>query len=472
MLFSSLVFLFYFLPAALVLYYLVPRSARNGMLLLISLVFYAWGGTGYALLLIASILLNFFFAKRIERTEQHAKRWLVAGIVANTALLFYFKYMNFFAESLFPVFRFFGAGEMPQLARIALPVGISFYTFHQLSMLRDIYRDRSLPKVSLVKMSLYVMLFPQLVAGPIVRYKDIIYQIHSRRESFEQIYRGVQRFLVGLFKKVVIANTCALLADNVMAQDLELISAGAAWVGIIAYTLEIYFDFSGYSDMAIGLGRLFGFNIPENFNLPYIARSIKDFWRRWHISLSTWFRDYVYIPLGGNKKGKVRMYINLLTVFLLTGFWHGASWSFIFWGLFHGVFLIVERLGFERVLERLPKPLSWAYTMLVVIVGWVFFRIADFGEALDYVQRMFSFGADYARGAFYFLDYEFLTVLIAGIVLSVYSFRQLREWPLFVRVTQSGTFELAKNTVYLALFVYSVMLLSSSSYNPFIYFNF
>jgi alginate O-acetyltransferase complex protein AlgI len=472
MLFSSLVFLFYFLPVALALYYLSPRVARNGMLLFISILFYSWGGTGFTAMLIASILLNFFFAKQIERTERHAKKWLTAGIVLNVALLVYFKYMNFFIDSGYSVMSYFGVKDLPELSKVVLPVGISFYTFHQLSMLRDIYRDRTLPKVSIVRMSLYVVLFPQLVAGPIVRYKDIIYQIHSRRETFVQIYSGVQRFLVGLFKKVVIADTCAQLADKIIGQDISTISAGAAWLGILAYTLQIYFDFSGYSDMAIGLGRMFGFNIPENFNLPYIAKSIKEFWRRWHISLSTWFRDYVYIPLGGNQKGPVRMYVNLITVFLLTGFWHGASWSFIFWGLFHGVFLIIERLGWEKVLDRLPRIFGWTYTMLVVIIGWVFFRIEDFNEALAYVGRMFSFTAGYERAAFYFLDYELLITLIAAVVLSAFSFRQFREHVLVHRFIRSGLFEWGKNTVYLALFVYCVMLLNSSSYSPFIYFNF
>ncbi len=472
MLFSSLVFLFYFLPIALLVYYLTPKAARNAVLLVVSLLFYMWGGTGFTLLLITSILGNFLIAKLIERSETHAKKWLTLGIVVNVALLFSFKYLDFFIRLFTHEVEPALTPEQQALVKVILPVGISFYTFHQLSMLRDIYRDRTLPKVSLVNMSLYVALFPQLVAGPIVRYKDIIYQIHSRTETIDMLYRGVQRFLIGLFKKVIIANTCAVLADNIMKQDISSISAGAAWLGITAYTLQIYFDFSGYSDMAIGLGRLFGFNIPENFNLPYIAHSIKEFWRRWHISLSTWFRDYVYIPLGGNKKGPVRMYVNLMTVFLLTGFWHGASWSFIFWGFFHGVFLLIERLGFDKVLDKLPKFIGWVYTMLIVMIGWVFFRIEAFGDAALYVQRMFSFSADYQRSVLYFLDYELLTVLTVALVLSAYSFRYFKEHAFMVRITQSGVFELAKNTVYLGLFVYCVMALTSSSYNPFIYFNF
>lgn len=472
MLFSSLVFLFYFLPAALLVYYLAPKAARNAVLLLISLLFYMWGGTGFTLLLLTSILGNFILAKLIERSELHAKKWLITGIIVNVALLFCYKYLDFFIQAFTPGPVPELTPEQKELARVVLPVGISFYTFHQLSMLRDIYRDRTLPKVSIVNMSLYVALFPQLVAGPIVRYKDIIYQIHGRRETIDMLYRGVQRFLIGLFKKVIIANTCASLADTIMEQDVSSISAGAAWLGITAYTLQIYFDFSGYSDMAIGLGRLFGFNLPENFNLPYIATSIKEFWRRWHISLSTWFRDYVYIPLGGSKKGPVRTYVNLMLVFLLTGFWHGASWSFLFWGFFHGVFLLIERLGFDKVLDKLPRFVGWSYTMLVVMIGWVFFRIEAFGDAALYVERMFSFSTTYQRGALYFLDYELIATLIPAIVLSTYSFRFFKEQPLMARITQSGVFELAKNTVYLGLFVYCVVALTSSSYNPFIYFNF
>jgi alginate O-acetyltransferase complex protein AlgI len=471
MLFSSLVFLFYFLPAALLLYYSSPKSGRNAVLLLISLLFYAWGGIGHLLLLTGSILLNFGISRQIVRNELHAKKWLVAGIVINTALLFWFKYMNFFIGSFWSVFTWFGAEGQLELAKIVLPVGISFYTFHQMSMLRDIYRDRSLPRASLVDTSLYVVFFPQLVAGPIVRYKDIIYQIRSRRETIGHLYDGVQRFIFGLFKKVVIANTCASLADTIMGYDVATLSTAAAWLGALAYTLQIYFDFSGYSDMAVGLAKLFGFTIPENFNFPYVARSVQDFWRRWHISLSTWFRDYVYIPLGGNRKGSMRTYVNLMGVFLLTGFWHGASWSFVFWGAFHGVFLLIERAGWGKVLERLPGIVGWAYTIVVVMIGWVFFRIEAFGDAWEYVVRMFSFTADAPRTVTYFLNAEWAMTLVLGIVLSLVSWRAVTE-SITRFVPAGGLLEWGRNTVCLVLFVYSVVLLTSSSYNPFIYFNF
>lgn len=349
MLFSSLVFLFYFLPAVLLTYYLFPRFGKNAVLLFFSLLFYAWGGTGLTLLLIASVTLNFLIAKQINR-RIYAKRWLIAGITGNVLLLVIFKYTGFFVENIGLLFH----TDTSDWVHIALPIGISFYTFHQISMLRDIYQNPELPKVHYFRTMLYVVFFPQLVAGPIVRYKDIIYQLKERYESLDQLALGIKRFIVGLFKKVIIANTLAGIADAIMDSDHATLSTGAVWLGILAYTLQIYFDFSGYSDMAIGLARMFGISLLENFEFPYIARSIKEFWRRWHISLSTWFRDYVYIPLGGNRVGPVRNYINLFLVFALTGFWHGASWSFLFWGVFHGVFLIIERLGFDRVLERAP----------------------------------------------------------------------------------------------------------------------
>lgn len=311
MIFSSLVFLFYFLPAALILYYLCPKVARNGMLTFISVLFYAWGGLGHLALLLGSILVNFFFVQRIRKNELLAKKWLITGVVFNVLLLLYFKYRNFFLEIAFP---------SDEIAHIILPVGISFYTFHQLSMLVDIYKDRSLPKPNFSNTVLYITLFPQLVAGPIVRYNFIANQLLQRKESLDLLYKGIQLFIIGLAKKVILANSLAVLADSIFESKYDFLTMGAVWLGILAYTLQIYFDFSGYTDMALGLGKMFGFQLPENFNFPYIAKSIKEFWRRWHISLSTWFRDYVYIPLGGSKASKSRTYFNLIIVFALTGF--------------------------------------------------------------------------------------------------------------------------------------------------------
>lgn len=458
MIFSSLVFLFYFLPAALLLYYLCPKIARNGVLTFISILFYAWGGLGHLALLLGSILINFMFVQGILGKEQNVRKWLIVGIIFNVLVLLFFKYRNFFLDLALP---------SDDLTHLVLPVGISFYTFHQLSMLVDLYKDRTLPKPSFGNTVLYITLFPQLVAGPIVRYNFIANQLLQRKESLELFYKGVQLFIIGLAKKVILANTLAVLADSIFESNSDFLSSSAAWLGITAYTLQIYFDFSGYTDMALGLGNMFGFQLPENFNLPYIAKSMKDFWRRWHISLSTWFRDYVYIPLGGNKASKTRTYFNLIVVFALTGFWHGASWSFIFWGLFHGFFLLMERMWLERVLVRIPRVIQWSYTLLVVMIGWVFFRVEEFSKAWDFIQEMFAFDGT-GKSALYYLNKEFLLILICGVLFSVFSWKFLIKQAFM----KSQAVEFLKNILLLVLFFYCTLKLTNSSYNPFIYFNF
>lgn len=458
MIFSSLVFLFYFLPIALVSYLLCPKVAKNWLLTILSLVFYAWGGTGHFALLLFSIIINYLFIGAIRKSAKNAKKWLVTGIVFNLLILLYFKYRNFFLGIVVPA---------DEITALVLPVGISFYTFHQLSMLVDIYKDRSLPKPSFGNSLLYVSLFPQLVAGPIVRYSFIAHQLVERKESVERFYAGIQLFIKGLAKKVIIANSMAVLANSIFDSNPDHLTTSAAWLGAIAYTLQIYYDFSGYTDMALGLGLLFGFDLPENFRLPYTAKSIKEFWRKWHISLSTWFRDYVYIPLGGSKNGHSRTYFNLLVVFLLTGFWHGASWSFVFWGLFHGIFLMLEKLGLEKVLVRIPSFLSWTYTLLIVLIGWVFFRITEFSTAWNYVIELFSFdtiGKSYNK----YINNESLFFLIIGIAFSVFSWRFLFK----IINLESPIVQFAKNNILLVLFFYCVLKLTNSSYNPFIYFNF
>lgn len=467
MLFSSLVFLFYFLPLVLLVYYLSPRVGRNAVLLFFSLLFYAWGGINLTVLLIASVTINFFIAKQINR-RIYAKKWLIAGVIGNVLLLVIFKYTGFFVDNIGALFH----KDTHDWVHIALPIGISFYTFHQISMLRDIYQNPDLPKVHYSRTMLYVVFFPQLVAGPIVRYKDIIYQLKARSESLDQLALGIKRFIVGLFKKVIIANTLAGIADAIIDADHSTLSTGAVWLGILAYTLQIYFDFSGYSDMAIGLARMFGISLLENFEFPYISTSIKEFWRRWHISLSTWFRDYVYIPLGGNRVSPVRNYINLFLVFALTGFWHGASWSFLFWGIFHGVFLIIERLGFDKILSKMPIIIRWSYTMLIVMIGWVFFRIEDFDEAFRFVGRLFTTNHEATRVFYYFLDYERITVLLLGILLSLLPFNSWLKEIRPVSGIPTILLETGRNLLLLASLLYCVMELTSSSYNPFIYFNF
>lgn len=467
MLFSSLVFLFYFLPIIIGCYYLTPSKYRNALLLAFSLLFYSWGGTGLTALLICSVTINYFIAKQITRQTIRSKTWFIVGVVFNIGLLVYFKYMNFFIENIGLLF----GKDVSNISKIGLPLGISFYTFHQLSMLRDIYLNPLIYKVRYSTTLLYVTFFPQLVAGPIVRYKDIIHQIESRTETVERFTSGLKRFIIGLFKKVVLANTFALLANEIIDKQFEHLSSSAAWLGIIAYTLQIYFDFSGYSDMAIGLARLFGFELLENFNFPYLSKSIKEFWRRWHISLSTWFRDYVYIPLGGNKVGPYRIYFNLMVVFTLTGFWHGASWSFLFWGIFHGCFLMLERLGFEKILEKLPSLIRWSYTMFIVMIGWVYFRIEDFQQATTYIGKLFLSDAQ-GKSFNYFLDNENTLILLLGILLSVLHWFNLVEW-FEKRIKSIFPFYLfVRNLILIILFAYCTMVLTSSSYNPFIYFNF
>jgi len=470
-LFSSLIFLFVFLPIILLVYYAMPRKGKNAVLFVFSLLFYAWGGVSYTAILVISILFNFWFARRISNVTNTRKRWLFIGLTFNIVVLATFKYLVFFIDNINDIswLMFDGYKPITEL-KIILPLGISFFTFQQMSMLWDIYREEKPLKPRFLDTALYISFFPQLVAGPIVRYHDIIDQIKSRTESFELMNSGISRFIIGLFKKVVFANTCAMVADPIMECDYEMLSTSAAWLGILAYTLQIYFDFSGYSDMAIGLGRMFGFRILENFNLPYISRSIKEFWRRWHISLSSWFKDYVYIPIGGNRFGVRRTYINLMLVFLLTGFWHGATWSFIVFGLYHGLFLVFERIGFGKFLERIPSVLSWSYSIFIVMIGWVIFRTETLDEASSFIAKLFGSG-DGQISALSYLDPEKITILGLCIVASF----PLNLKPNFTLDPDSSLYislSITKNFVYLALFLYTVMVINSGSYSPFIYFRF
>lgn len=472
MLFSSLTFLFVFLPGSILLYYIFPKKQRNILLLILSLIFFAWGGVSNTILFVLSIIVNFYFAQRINASEKR-KNWLIVGLIFNITILVLFKYLNFFIENINGLSHLLGSSDEALIhpLKIILPLGISFYTFHQMSMLWDIYRRPEPIQFRFLESALYVSFFPQLIAGPIVRYKDIIDQIRSRNESIKLFTEGIERFILGLFKKVVLANTCAAIADSVLSYDIGLLTPSAAWLGILAYTLQIFFDFSGYSDMAIGLAKMFGFRLLENFNLPYMAKSIQEFWRRWHISLSSWFRDYVYIPLGGNRISEQRTYVNLILVFLLTGFWHGATWSFIFWGIFHGIFIILERIGLSKLLTKLPGIFSWSYTMLVVIIGWVFFRIEDFSDAVQYTEKLFGGGAVGQLKFNYFLNNENLVILIISMLISIRFF--IFNDPISDKIKafiQKMTF--VRQTVLLVLFLYAVILLNSGSYNPFIYFQF
>ncbi len=479
MLFSSAIFLFLFLPFFLLIYYLLPKRFHNAFLLAASLCFYAWGEGPVVLVLLLSAMVNYIAGRLIEQGRRRAGLWL--SLAGSLSLLFYYKYANFFVDSVLGVANAFALPVPDGLAltHIALPIGISFYTFQGISYTLDIYWGRIKANRSFLDYGTYVAMFPHQIAGPIVRYADIAPELADRTTTIEKFGIGAERFILGLAKKVLLANTFASLADTIFNAPPDSYPTATAWLGIVGYSLQIYFDFSGYSDMAIGLGKMVGFDFKENFNYPYVARSIQDFWRRWHISLSSWFRDYVYIPLGGNRASKMRTYRNLLIVFFVTGLWHGASWNFIIWGLYHGLFLLLERAGLGKRLERIWSPITHAYTILTVLVGWVFFRTETLPEAFHFLQKMIGLGgsstAVMAYPPSYFLNAELLVSLLLGIVLStpIYPYFQ-RGWERLVARLVSIHFLL--NSIYVAglfgLFVLAVMYLAADTYNPFIYFRF
>lgn len=461
MVFSTPIFLFLFLPAVLVLNYIIPKkyiAAKNVVLLIASLFFYAWGEPKNVLLMLLSIAVNYvcgLLLGRFDSDEKKRKVVLWASVVFNLGLLFFFKYFNFVTGGIFPA--------------IKLPIGISFFTFQIMSYTIDVYRRSVEPQKNLVKLALYISLFPQLIAGPIVRYIDVEKQLTYRECTAEKTARGMIRFSMGLAKKVIISNTVAAICDGIFGST-NTVPAFTAWVGVICYALQIYFDFSGYSDMAIGMGHMLGFDFLENFNYPYVSCSVQEFWRRWHISLSSWFRDYLYIPLGGNRRGKVRTYINLIIVFACTGLWHGASFSFIVWGLWHGLFLVIERLGFKKALDKLPKFIGWIYTMLVVLVGWVFFRADTLSAAMKYLGEMFSFTGGVSNGMAQFDNLSFIITVIAIVLCTpVYQFLKGK-----LEKTEGGKKAAFVIGAVLAtgLFILSVIFLTGSGYNPFIYFRF
>ena len=472
MIFPSQIFLFVFLPAILAVYYLSGRRYRNLVLLLFSYLFYIWGSGHFLFILIASTFTDYIFGLLIERSHSNKRRlWLAMSVFVNLSILGYFKYSNFFIREVNDALSFFDISFI-DWTPVILPIGISFFTFQKITYVVDVYRGTRKALSNIIDYALYVALFPQLIAGPIVRFHEISEQIKSRKETFECFYQGILRFSWGLMKKVLFANTCGEIADAVFSLNSGMLDTKTAWLGVFAYTLQIYFDFSAYSDMAIGLGRMFGFKFPENFNRPYSAISITDFWRRWHITLSNFFRDYLYIPLGGNRLGAVRTYVNLMIVFVLCGMWHGANWTFITWGIFHGALLIVERIvgfrGSESVSNIFLRRVS---TLLLVMIGWVFFRAEDFEQALGFLSVMFN---PVNSG----VSPELITVLnnrniffllIASIVLflprdfSGFKVFQVEKGPLIASV---------QVCILITVVLYSVALIVSGSYNPFIYFQF
>jgi alginate O-acetyltransferase complex protein AlgI len=481
MLFSSAIFLFLFLPVFLIIYYLLPKRWHNAFLFGASLVFYAKGEGLVVLVLLVSALINYLAGQLIERGKRKAGLWL--SLVGSLSLLFYYKYANFLFDSVrgFAEAFMLPVSENLTLAQIALPIGISFYTFQGISYTLDIYWGRIRANKSFLDYGTYVAMFPHQIAGPIVRYADIAPELSERTTTLEKFGVGAERFIIGLAKKVLIANTFANIADTIFNARPDSYGTATAWIGIVAYTLQIYFDFSGYSDMAIGLGKMVGFDFKENFNYPYIAKSIQDFWRRWHISLSSWFRDYVYIPLGGNRVGNMRTYVNLMIVFLVTGLWHGASWNFIIWGVYHGAFLLLERAGLGKWLARVWPPIAHLYTLLAVLIGWVFFRALTLTEAVAYLKKMIGAGPELAERLAYppsfFLSGEVIVTFIIGTILATpvyYVFQKawLRLQNGLMRTYAHYLFDSAYVLGLVCLFVMSVMYLAADTYNPFIYFRF
>jgi alginate O-acetyltransferase complex protein AlgI len=477
MVFSSPVFLFLFLPITLAVYYVVPKSLRNLWLLAVSLVFYGWGEPKFLVVMLASIACNFLLALWIERLDDrgHARRVVALAVVVNIGLLVVFKYTNFIVDTANALIAHLGMSEVAN-PPIALPIGISFFTFHALSYVIDVYRGDARALRNPFDMGLYISLFSQLVAGPIIRYHDVANQLRERSTTRSMFARGVERFIVGLGKKVLVANTLAVPADLIFSLPPDQLTGPVAWFGVACYTLQIYFDFSGYSDMAIGLGLMFGFRFLENFNYPYISRSITEFWRRWHISLSNWFRDYLYIPLGGNRVPLPRVYLNLVTTFFLCGLWHGASINFIVWGLYHGAFLVVERMGATRWMAYpWTSPLRHVYVLLVVMVSWVFFRAGTLPEATTMLKAMAGLGGATASASSLamYIDTERIIALAVGVVGATPILPAIKAWiaraPSRAVVVGGDVIELIALP---AILVASAMLLAAGTYNPFIYFRF
>ena len=465
MVFSSLPFLFGYLPVVLAVLKLAPLHARNFCLFLVSLIFYGWSEPVYIVIMLISTFVDYYNGRMVDKyrdDRKKAKRFVWFSVIFNLSLLGFFKYADFFILNL----QALGLPLSP--LNLSLPVGISFYTFQTMSYPIDVYRKQAPVQKSVVSFGAYVTLFPQLIAGPIVRYKDIAEQLDHRQETADQFALGVQRFVAGLAKKVLLANSIGALWDTISALPVREMSVAAAWLGIIAFAFQIYFDFSGYSDMAIGLGKMLGFEFLENFNYPYISRSITEFWRRWHISLSTWFRDYVYIPLGGSRHGRGKQIRNLMIVWLLTGFWHGASWNFMLWGIYFGVILILEKFVLKPILERLPKVLQHGYALVLILLGWVLFAFTDLDAGVTYLKMMFGWGSVSlinARTLFYLRDYGLLLIIM--ILASTPLGHQL-----YATKIRGRRWEGVMPLLIAAGLILCTAYLVDASYNPFLYFRF
>jgi alginate O-acetyltransferase complex protein AlgI len=473
MVFSSIGFLFFFLPSLLVFYYVIPRrlrEIRNFVLLCFSLFFYAYGGPRFLLLMLASITINYVCGLFVsnEHSDKTRRLFLIAAVVLGLGLLGWFKYSRFFAETL----NALGTG-LP-VPDVTLPIGISFFTFHGLSYIIDVYRGTAKPMKNPLRIALYISLFPQLVAGPIVRYSTVSDHLGERHENLTDFSEGALRFIFGLAKKMLLANTLGIIADQAFNASAGMMSASLAWLGAIAYTGQIYFDFSAYSDMALGLGKMFGFHFLENFNYPYIAKSITEFWRRWHISLTSWFRDYVYIPLGGNRCSKWKNIRNIIIVWFLTGFWHGAAWNFIFWGLWFCVLLLGEKFIWGNILEKMPSVIRHIYTLLIVILSWVLFRADSLSHAMAFIGTMFGAGSTpVPNGQTIYLLREYWPELIISVIAAlpvknaIKNLLEKQQTPVGKQILVWGPRFLG-----LVLLAFSYLKLVVGSFNPFIYFRF
>lgn len=465
MVFSSVIFLFCFFPLTFLGYYLIRKEFRNTWLLIASVIFYAWGEPKYVFLILLSTAINYYLALVTDNQEEGFRRKvaLAVSVVYNLGILVYFKYSVFFSDVLMDLAGIDLNGTF-LVSKTAMPIGISFFTFQILSYQIDVYR-RSVPvQKSISKLALYILLFPQMIAGPIVRYIDVANEIENRDVSVNDVYEGIVRFMVGFSKKILLSNSVALIADY--AYSNIGVSAALSWMGAVCYSFQIYFDFSGYSDMAIGMGRMAGFHFLENFDRPYIAKNIREFWRRWHISLSSWFRDYLYISLGGNRKGIVRTYINLLIIFFTTGLWHGASFNFIVWGLYHGFFMCIERMGFANILKKLPKVLCHVYTLFIVLIGWVFFRADTLADAVQVIATMFTFTNWNTAALLSIMTIEKIFFLIVCLIIIVLPYNK-------IRARFSGpAYEMIYAAAEFVIFIFAMLYTIGTDFNPFIYFRF
>lgn len=483
MIFSSTTFLFLFLPTILLFYFAAGNkiTIKNYILLFASLFFYSWGEASYVMVMILSIAINYMVGLSIDKNQgAKRRRLLILGLILNIAILGHFKYTNFVVQIVNDASHFLGSEWLISMKRpIHLPIGISFFTFQAISYIVDVYRKEAQVRKNPINLALYISLFPQLIAGPIIRYSAIADQIKNRSSSLSDISYGLQRFTIGLGKKVIIANSLGFAVDQIFLFNSSDLSSSLLWVTMILYGLQIFYDFSGYSDMAIGLGRVFGFKFLENFNSPYIARSLRDFWRRWHISLSTWFRDYLYIPLGGNKKGTARTYFNLIAVFFLCGLWHGASWNFLIWGLFHGLFLALERIGkiviiTTNIKNSLPKKLfttiSHIYLIFIVTISWVFFRSESLPESVAILKNMLMPNQNHVIDLSILLEYKILYIIIPmAIFLCTPICKNIAQSEV---ITKSPIYQASLIVFLTTILFISITMVGSNSYNPFIYFQF